>query len=114
MTVLDGARLETYARSEAGPTPFGWALTLDKRVGRTSMSGGFASIDQHYGGLNGDYYNRGDRWFGKASANIFRMLAVTGQYTHALESDYAIANTERFDVVFTYDLLKTFAPAPRR
>jgi hypothetical protein len=114
MAVLDGVRVETYARSEVGPTPFGWALAADKKAGRTSMSGGFASIDEHYGGLNGDYYNRGDRVFGKATANIFRMLAVTGQYTYALDADYAIANKERFDVVFTYDVLKTFGPAPRR
>jgi len=114
MTVLDGFRLETYARSEVGPTPFGWALTLDKKVGRTSMSGGFASIDEHYGGLNGDYYNRGDRWFGKATASLFPLLTVTGQYTWALDADYAIANQERFDVVFSYDVLKTFAPTPRR
>lgn len=114
MTVLDGFRLETYARSEVGPTPFGWALTLDKKVGRTSMSGGFASIDEHYGGLNGDYYNRGDRWFGKATANLFPLLTVTGQYTWALDAGYAIANQERFDVVFSYDVLKTFAPTPRR
>jgi hypothetical protein len=114
MTVLDGVRLETYARSEVGPTPFGWALTLDKKVGRASMSGGFTSIDEHYGGLNGDYYHRGDRWFGKATANLFPLLTVTGQYTWALDADYAIANQERFDVVFTYDVLKTFAPAPRR
>ena len=78
------------------------------------MSGGFTSIDEHYGGLNGDYYNRGDRWFGKAAANLFPLLTVTGQYTWALDADYAIANQQRFDVVFTYDVLKTFAPAPRR
>jgi hypothetical protein len=114
MVVLDGARFEAYARTEDGPTPFGWALSLDKKVGRAAMSGGFASIDEHYGGLNGDYYNRGNRWFGKASANLFPMLSVTGSYTYALEADYAIANQERFDLVFTYDVLKTFTPAPRR
>jgi hypothetical protein len=114
MVVLDGVRYEAYARSEIGPTPFGWALTLDKKVGRTAMSGGFASIDEHYGGLNGDYYNRGNRWFGKATATLFPMFTVTTQYTYALESDYAIANQERFDVVFTYDVLKTFAQTPRR
>jgi ABC-type transporter Mla subunit MlaD len=114
MTVLDGFRVETYARSEVGPTPFGWALTLDKKVRRTSLSGGFASIDEHYGGLNGDFYVRGDRWFGKATANLFRLLSVTGQYTHALDATYAIANQKRFDVVFTYDVLKTFAPTPGR
>ena len=65
-------RFEGYARSEVGPTPFGWALTLDKKVGRTSMSGGYASIDEHYGGLNGDYYNKGNRWFGKATATCSR------------------------------------------
>jgi hypothetical protein len=42
------------------------------------------------------------------------MLTVTTQYTYALEADYAIANQERFDLVFTYDVLKTFAQAPRR
>ena len=113
MIVLDGFRYEAYARSAVGPTPFGWALTLDKKVGRTAMSGGFASIDEHYGGLNGDYYNKGNRWFGKATATLFPMLTMTGQYTYALEADYAIANQERFDLVFTYDVLKTFAPATR-
>jgi hypothetical protein len=114
MVVLDGVRFEGYARSEVGPTPFGWALTLDKKVGRASMSGGYASIDAHYGGLNGDYYNKGNRWFGKASAPLFPMLTVTTQYTYALDADYAIANQERFDLVFTYDVLKTFAQTPRR
>jgi hypothetical protein len=107
-------RYEAYARSEVGPTPFGWALTLDKKVGRAAMSGGYISIDEHYGGLNGDYFGKGNRWFGKASATLFPMLTVTTQYTYALEADYAIANQERFDLVFTYDVLKTFAQAPRR
>jgi hypothetical protein len=114
MVVLDGLRYEAYARSEVGPTPFGWALTLDKKVGRAAMSGGYISIDEHYGGLNGDYFGKGNRWFGKASATLFPMLTVTTQYTYALEADYAIANQERFDLVFTYDVLKTFAQAPRR
>ena len=113
MTVLDGVRVETYARSEAGPTTIGWALTADKKVGRTAMSGGFASIDEHYGGLNGDFYFRGNRWYGKATASLFPVLTVMGQYTHALDSDYVIANKERFDVVFTYDVLKALAPARR-
>ena len=42
------------------------------------MSGGFASIDEHYGGLNGDFYFRGNRWFGKATASLFPMLTVMG------------------------------------
>jgi hypothetical protein len=113
MAVVDAVRVETFARSVTGPTVFGWALTADKKVGRTSMSGGFASIDENYGGLNGDFYVRGDRWFGKATATLFPVLSVTGLYTWALDTDYAIANKERFDVVFTYDLLKTFAPARR-
>jgi hypothetical protein len=113
MTVLDGFRLETYARSEAGPTPYGWAFTGEKKVGRTTLSGGFASIDEDYGGLNGDFYHRGNRWYGKATANLFPVLSVMSQYTHALDSDYVIANKERFDVVFTYDVLKALAP-PRR
>jgi len=107
-------RVETYARLEPGPTPFGWALTLDKKAGRAAMSGGFASIDEHYGGLNGDDWGRGDRWFGKATANIFRTLAVTGFYTYALDPEFPIVNKERFDLIFTYDVLKTFAPPARR
>ena len=67
---------------KVGPTPFGWALTLDKKVGRAGMSGGFASIDEHYGGLNGDYYNRGDRWFGKATATLFPMLFCDSVIVH--------------------------------
>lgn len=114
LTVVDGVRVETYARLEPGPTPFGWALTLDKKVGRTAMSGGFASIDEYYGGLNGDDWGRGDRWFGKATANIFQTLAVTGFYTYALDAGYPIVNKERFDLIFIYDVLKTFAPAARR
>jgi hypothetical protein len=114
MTVIDAVRFEGYARSEPGPTPFGWALTLDKKVGRTGISGGYISIDEDYGGLNADYYNRGNRWFGKATASLFPMLTVTGLYTYALEADYAIANQERVDVVVTYDVLKALAPAPSR
>jgi hypothetical protein len=114
IAVLDAFRVEAYARAEGGPTPFGWALTLDKRVGRTSTSGGFASVDERYGGLNGDYYNRGNRWFGKATANLFPLVSVSGQFTHALDADYAIANKQRFDVVLTYDVLRTLSSRTRR
>ena len=115
LTVLDGMRVETYARPEAG---------LDAvRLGADARQEGWPHGDvgrlrQHRRALRRPQRRRlrprqplvreGERR-PLPDARRHRVL-----HLRARRGLTPIVNQERFDLIFTYDVLKTFAPAPRR
>lgn len=115
--VFDRVRLELYQRpnsitfpgvsqSRIGPIPpitvaggAGFALVVEKKVGKLSGDFGFASIDKdysvYYGSrfvhavaftLNGDTYGQGKRPFVHASFDLAPGVSAFGFYTHAVGS----------------------------
>jgi hypothetical protein len=111
--LVDSARIEVYERlnshtfagianSPIGPIPditingaSGFAVTLEKKLGRLSGNVGFATVDSDYGvyansrffqavgfTLNGDTYGMGNRPFAHASFRIAPGVSAFGFYTH--------------------------------
>lgn len=103
--IIDAVRFENYQRVE-GRKDYGFAIQADKRVHKTlALSGGFADIDRHYGGLNGDRFNKGKRLFALAKIDILKSLDAEVFIQQAVANSYSISNDIRLDLVLTYDLL---------
>jgi len=110
--VMDGVRFEQYFRLGRDGA-YGFAVEAEKAVGtRTALGGGYADIDQHYGGLNADKFNRGRRLFARGRVRLSSEFDLELYFGQALANDYAIANDTRFDVVLNYNLLKTLQRTP--
>ena len=105
--VLDSARVELYQRLNNVQLPGylakaanGWAFTGAKNVSRrVKVEGGYATIDQDYGvysgsstlasigfALNGDAYQTGERFFGRANVKVAPGMSLFGFYTHQIDS----------------------------
>jgi hypothetical protein len=100
-------RYEQYYRfnqQEAG----GFALSVERPITKwVRLNGGFASIDEDYGGLNGDRYFRGNRVFALANIPVHGPFSAQIFFTQAFDADYSISNRTRFDAVFVYDILNS-------
>lgn len=104
--LVDLLRLEYYARP--GDDAAGAALTAERRFARgVTASGGYATIDGRYGGLNGGRFNRGARLFGAVTVPIAGPLSAGAFYTHALENEFSVPVGERLDLIVTWNLLAT-------
>ena len=105
--VLDTARVELYQRTNDVMLPGylakaanGWAFTGMKHLSkRVTVEGGYATIDQYDGvysgnstlaafgfSLNGDSYQVGERFFGKANVKVVSGVSLFGFYTHEINS----------------------------
>jgi hypothetical protein len=73
---------------------------------RFTLTGGYAQIDQFYSGLNADRFNFGHRAFLLGSYSLTPEFTVSTVCNHAVGRDYAAANRTRFEVLFSYDLVK--------
>lgn len=103
--VVDLVRWEQYRRD--GPqSAFGFAAHGEKTVAkRVTVGGGFANIDDNYGGLNADRFQRGKRFYQTGSIKLTRELALNIYLTEAVHNDVPISIHRRYDVVLAYNAL---------
>ena len=73
---------------------------------RFTLTGGYAHIDRFYGGLNADRFNFGHRLYLLGSYALAPEFTVSTFYSHAVNKNYAGSNRARFEVLFSYDLVK--------
>jgi hypothetical protein len=104
---VDSVRVELYQRTNSLQFPaflatdgYGWAFTASKRFRkRVTLEGGYASIDQDYGvyalsgtyaaaafPLNGDSFQVGNRFFGRANVKLASCVSLFGFYTHEINA----------------------------
>jgi hypothetical protein len=104
--LIDGLRFEDYERLDVHPA-YGFAVAGEKRVTkRFTLTGGYAHIDRFYGGLNADRFNFGHRLYLLGSYALAPEFTVSTFYSHAVNKNYAESNRARFEVLFSYDLVK--------
>jgi len=105
--VVDGIRFENYQRLDVLPA-YGFAVTGEKKLWpRLTVGGGYAQIDTHYGGLNGDRYNFGKHIYLTGSLTLCPELNVSTFVTHTMGDPRVSSHRVRFDLLFSYDLLKS-------
>ena len=106
--VVDGARVELYQRVNTvtypgfvAPGANGWSFTGTKNLSKyLTIEGGYADIDQDYGvysgvanvaasgfALNGDSYQVGQRFFGRANVKLATGVSLFGFYTHQIHPE---------------------------
>jgi hypothetical protein len=108
---VTGIRYEQYHRFNRHAAS-GFVVTAERQVAdRVSLQGGFAAIDQFYGGLNGDRIQSGKRLFVIAEVPIVGPLSASFFATHAFDTPYPISNRRRFDAILTYDVLDSLHQA---
>lgn len=106
--VLDSARIEIYRRLSVNPDG-GFAVSgerswLNKRV---TIGGGYAQIDRAYGRLNGDRYYNGKRLFVSGGYQFHSELGLNVFWTRAIANPYTVSVHNRFELILTYNFLKT-------
>jgi hypothetical protein len=108
MRAIDGVRVEVYRRVN-GPNPAsGFAATADKALFKNAiaLSGGLSVIDRHYT-LSGDRFGPGNHLFLLAAAPLSREWTLQVFAANAINTDYALTNGTRVDVVIQYNLLQS-------
>lgn len=104
---ITALRYEQYHRFNANSAS-GFALTAERPVTKwVRLSGGYATIDEFYGGLNADRIQRGRRFFAIANVPLVGPLSASFFVTEALHADYALSNQTRFDAVLAWDVLNS-------
>ncbi len=104
---LSALRWEQYARLSE-PDGAGFVVTAERPVTKwVRLQGGYATVDERYGGLNADRIQRGRRVFAIANVPIHGPLSASFFTTHAFDADYTISNKTRFDAVLAWDVLNT-------
>ena len=104
---LSALRWEQYARFSE-PDAAGFVVTAERPVTKwVRLQGGYATVDERYGGLNADRIQRGRRVFAIANVPIHGPLSASVFATHALDADYTISNKTRFDAVLAWDVLNS-------
>ena len=102
---IDTLRYEQYRRL-TDHAAAGFSVWADGTLARSvRLQGGYATIDQFYGGWNADRIQTGRRFFAVATVPLVGPVAAQLFATQALQSDYAITLKRRFDVVISYDAL---------
>src|ERR1700752_834276 len=109
---IDFFRLEFYERLQHNPKA-GLAAYAEKGFfeRRLAVGGGYANIDRDYGPLNGDRFTLGQRFFVNASYKLSPEFTISTFYTHAFNNSFNINNNTRFEIFFTYNLLRTLQKA---
>jgi hypothetical protein len=105
---LSALRYEQYVRTSDPNAAAGFAITAERPITKwVRLQGGYATIDEHYGGLNADRIQRGRRFFVIANVPIWGPFSASLFATHALDATYSISNNTRFDAVFSWDVLNS-------
>jgi hypothetical protein len=98
-------RYEQYRRVNAQPAA-GFGLWAERAVTKHArVQGGYMTVDQFYGGLNGDRMLSGRRFFAIGTFSIYGPLGASIYVTHALSSPYTVSVARRLDAVVSYDVL---------
>lgn len=107
LRVIDSLRFENYQRLDVKPN-YGFSVYGEKALfKRFTLGGGYADIDPNYGGLNADRFNKGKRLYLQSTLVLSPEFSVSTFLTRAVGNDIAISNRTRFDLIFSYNLLKT-------
>jgi hypothetical protein len=111
--VVNAVRVEYYGRPESDV--WGGSIAAERKLFRGIVASlGYADIDQNYGGLNSDRFNRGARVFTSANIPVVGPLSASVFYTHGVDNNFAVPVNQRFDVVVTYNVLSTLQSIGRR
>jgi hypothetical protein len=96
-------RVEAYLRSrdERG----GAGVSVDRALGRVTVTLGYASIDSHFLPVNGDRYRTGERVFAGVNVPMTAGLAASVFYTPAFHEDFPVPVGRRFETLLTYNVL---------
>ncbi len=102
---VDLVQYEQYARG--GPDGgFGFAASAEKSwAGKVVARAGYADVDEHYGGLNGDKFTAGRRWYAQSDVLLPRDLTVLVFVTHAFSNPFPVPNATRVDVVLSFNAM---------
>ncbi len=107
LRVIDSLHFENYQRMDVNPD-YGFTVSGEKTLfKRLTLGGGYAQIDPNYGGLNGDRFNKGKRMFVTATFVISPEFSLSTFLTRAAARRFAVSNRTRFEVLFSYNLLKS-------
>ena len=102
---ISALRYEQYARV-SGSKAAGFAVMADRNLPRAiRIQGGYATVDEKYGGLNADRVQRGRRFLATATIPLVGPLSASLFATHALHSPYTLTNKTRFDAVLAWDVM---------
>jgi hypothetical protein len=105
---LSAVRYEQYVRTTDPNSAAGFSVSAERPITRwVRLQGGYATIDEHYGGLNADRIQRGRRMFAVANIPIWGPLSGSIFATHALDASYSLSNKTRFDAVLAWDVLNS-------
>ena len=105
LRAVDSVLFENYKRVNHNPA-YGFAFTATKAVTRKlSLNGGYASIDQFYGGLNSDRFHVGNRVFGMATFTFSPRFTASWFVTRAVNNDFVVTQRMLTNVIFTYNAL---------
>ena len=102
---VDSILFENYKRVNHTPA-YGFAVTATKAATRKlSLNGGYASIDEFYGGLNADRFHVGNRVFGMATYALSPRFTASAFLTRAVGNDFAVPQRTLSNLIFTYNAL---------
>ncbi len=105
LRAVDSILFENYKRTNHNPA-YGFAVTATKAVTRKiSLNGGYASIDQYYGGLNSDRFHIGNRLFGMATYVFSPRFTGSAFLTRAVGNEIALPQRTLLNLIFTYNAL---------
>jgi hypothetical protein len=105
LRVLDSVLFENYRRTNNNPA-YGFALTANKAATRrVGLSGGYASIDPLYGGLNSDRFHIGNRVFFMTTYTFSPRFTASAFITRAVGNDVAIPQRTLSNLIFSYNAL---------
>ena len=108
---LDAVRVELYQRVEE-TRGNGFAVAAERALTSTvGVSGGYADIDRHNGALTGDRYGIGRRLFVETRVALLPAFSISAFYGHEVNNAFAVSNGQRFDVVATWNVLKSLQRA---
>ena len=105
LRAVDSILFENYKRTNKNPA-YGFAVTATKGLTRKlSLSGGYASIDQFYGGLNADRFHVGNRVFGTLTCVISPRFTASAFLTRAVGNDFVLVQRTLSNLIVTYNAL---------
>ena len=103
--VIDVVKYEQYIRGgDRGAA--GFNVYVEKAVTKAwTIGGGYATIDESFGGLNADRFNRGKRVHQLSTIKLTPELSAFVFGTAAVHTDYRLSNRYRFELGLTYNVL---------
>jgi hypothetical protein len=108
---VSAVRYEQYRRLNQNAAA-GFALWAERTITKyVAIQGGYATVDQFYGGWNADRMQSGRRLFANATIPLYGSFAASVYATRALSAPYTLPIARRFDAVISYDVLRSLRRA---